>query len=63
MESDGGERGVVDSDDWRKQGGMGEGGGLVTDGRGRSSAAGPLSSVGACCPWVGGSLLAVCASC
>ena len=33
---------------------MGEGGGLGTDGRGRSGAAGPSSSVGAHCPWVGG---------
>ena len=37
-----------------EQGGMGEGGGLGTDGRGRCGAAGPLSSMGAHRPWVGG---------
>ena len=38
----------------RQQGGMGEGGGLGTEGRGRCGAAGPSSSMGARRPWVGG---------
>ena len=38
----------------KQQGGMGEGGGLGTEGRGRCGAAGPSSSVGARRPWVGG---------
>ena len=38
----------------KQQGGMGEGGGLGTEGRGRCGAAGPSSSVGTRCLWVGG---------
>ena len=44
---------MVEGNEWG-QGGTGEGGGLGTDGRGRNGAAGPLSSVGTHCPWVGG---------
>ena len=47
----------------RQQGGMGEGGGLGTEGRGRCGAAGPSSSVGARRLWVGGCPVRGCSSC